>query len=818
MSAVRLSLFLALVLTSAVRGQVEQQVAVSFPFGPIYPANTWLPLDVACLNRSDRVADGTIHVVVSRPPARTFVCPVRVAPNSRTRVRLLVSLPDVDAASAKNVAALQLGMVEWRGKDSEVLARSELYARPDTLPKVGASRSDQGGQLTGRGILVITESDPDTLTSELGIANTVATIEQALGRPMFTATVTPDAAPDDPQAYSGVHVVVLEQLDPERIPAAQREALLRFVQGGGTLLVAVTGERGKPTGSWLDPYLPVDFIGSRLVASLPRDDGPPVKLKSLLPISEAVAREDAKTILGDSNFCLAAARPLGLGQVAYLGFHPGGIVDPEQWSSIARPLLGLTSLELRLARLEDPTENRPIGVLSTMVGREAPPWRQAALVCGGLLIVVIGAHFAFRGASRPWAFASVSLLSLAMSGLLVGVSAAKRGSANLAAAHLAVTELGADGSGTRADWLTLFGADDPTLTISADDPFTALRNEGGDSVTLSQPPFAAPRVGARASGGTVWIGQTDRPAPAMLDASIQFTQRGAEIKVRRIDAPLDSPILLLNGRAFPLPTIESVGSLPVGNANPPGQLTVFSTMSSEEAKLRSRLAQFVSSVPTTIVPLSGELRLTPVLLAFERSPRSLVTPSTSPGRWLSQSLLRMDLRVLPGEIGQTVRVPGAMVRLVTDAAPGLPVSEGRVIRASGGGAWLVGFAPPAALGELQPTRAQLQLDAVTPLHRMTVRRGQVRDGLLQENPDGEIVAEMSQTIGDRRAEFVPDENDVDRNGWVWLRLDVSEPTQISETSRRDWEITTFDLTLEGRVVGPSRTPVKTWRPQARPAR
>lgn len=818
MSLARLSLLLAILIPVAARGQMDQQVAVALPFGLVYPPDTWLPLDIACLNRSDRIADGSIHVVISRPPTRTFVCPVRVAPNSRTRVRLLVSLPDVDAASARDATALQLGMVEWRGKDSEVLARSEFYARPDTLPKLGAAKSNQAGQLTGRGLLLITDGDPDPTTDELGVAHSLATIEQALGRPLFSASVTPDVAPADPQAYSGIHVVVLEQLDPELIPAAQREALIRFVHAGGTLLVAVTGERGNPTGSWLDPYLPVDVIGSRHATALPRDDGPPLKLKSLLPVSEAIARDDVKTILGDSTFCFAATRPLGLGQIAYLGFPPAGLVDPEQWSSIARPLLNLTPLELQLARLENPSDNHPISVLSTMVGREAPPWGQAALVCGGLLLVVIGTHFAFRGAGRPWAFVSVTLLSLVVSVALVGISAAKRGSANLAAAHLAVTELGLDGGGSRADWLTLFGADDPALTIAVDEPFAVLRNEGGNSVTLAQPPFSAPRGGARASGGTVWVSRTDRPAPGMLDAVIRFTERGAALQVLRVDAPLDAPILLLNGRSFPLPAIESVSILPIGDANPPGQLTVFSATGSEEAKLRSRLAQFVSSIPSTIVPLAHEIRLVPVLLAFERSPRSTLHPSVSPARWLSQSLLRLNLRVAPGEIGQTVRVPGAMMRLVTDAAPGLPVGEGRTIRASGTGSWLVGFAAPPALGELEPGRAQLHLDAVTPLHRVTVRRGQVRDGLVQQNPAGQVVAELTQTIGNRRVEFTPDANDIDQNGWIWLRLDVSQPAEVSETSRRDWEITTFDLTVEGRVVGTARPPVKTWRSPGQPNR
>lgn len=811
------SLLLALVLSQTAIAQVDHQVAVAMPYGPVYPPDTWIPIDVMCLNRGDRPADGTISISTTVGPSRVFTSSVRVSARSRTRVRMLVTLPDLRPADVRGAAATQVGWVEWRDQGSAVLARSELFARPDTLPSTRGGAAPQAAQLSGRGLLVLADAEQDATVAKFGIAESANAIEQSVGRPVPVAGAHPAAAPLEPAAYAGLHVVAIEDVRPDSIPPALREALLRFVRAGGVLLVSNTRSDGDPRGSWLDAYLPVELVGYRLASSLTRDGTTSLPMKSLLPVAEAVLRDDAVLVLGTQDSCHAAYRPLGLGRIAFVGFPPGGIQEAEQWSILARSLLNLTALELRLAREEDRSEQAPISVLSTMVGREAPPWRAAAAVSLGLLVAVAVAHLAFRGPRRPWAFAGLAVLSLASAAGLVGLSAAGRGRENLVLAELSFRDLGRDGGGFRREWMTLFGADDPSLSIGVSEPEAPLQLLGGEKASLSQFPFAAPRAGARASGGGVWTSAIDQ-ASAAVRATLRFGPRGAELVAEQVTTPLDAPLLLFNGRIFPLSAMEAAGSSLVGTANSPGQMTHFATVSTEEARLRARLAGWSSSIPTTLAPLAGGLRQTPVLLGFVRQDTPLITTSTPAARRLSQSLLRMELDIAPAEVGQTVRVPGGMVRLVTDAAPGLAPDPNGIFRSSTTGAWLIGFAPPQPLGVLSPGRAELQLDAAAALHRISLRRGQVENGRVRDNPGGELLAELSQTIGDRRVAFTPDAGDIDENGWVWLRLEVAQPTTISDTSRRDWEISTLELTLEGKVVDRPRSPRQTWGRPGAPAR
>lgn len=811
-----LVLLTCLLLSPAAVAQLDHQVAISAPFGPIYPPETWIPLDVTCLNGSDRAADGSVTVSVTVGPGISYSAPVRVAARSRTHKRMLIVLPDLRPSDVRGAAATQVGWVEWRDRGSAVLARSELFARPDTLPRIGSGSAPQAAQLSGRGLLVLTDAEEDSGISDLRIAAAAGVIEQSLGRPFLVSGAQPGVAPLEPAAYDGVHVIAIEAIRPDAIPPALRDTLLRFVRGGGVLLMSSTDPGADPRGSWLDPYLPVDVVGFRRADSLSRGNATPLPMKSLLPVCEAVLRDDAVLVLGDEANCHAAYRPLGLGRIAFIGFPPGGVRDAEQWSIIARSLLHLNALEVRLSRAEDRSDDAPLNVLSTMVGREAPPWRTAAVVCLALLVAVGAAHLLLGGPRRPVAFVVTAVMSLATAGVLVGLSAAGRGRENLVLAELSFTELGRDGGGIRREWMTLFGADDATLSVGVSEPEAPLQALTADKASLTQFPFAAPRAGSRAAGGPIWKTVTDTPTPP-LRASLRFGPRGAELSVGQVTTPLDAPLLLFNGRAFPLAAVETASGLPVGNANPTGQVTHFATVSTEEARLRARLAAWSTAIPTTLAPLAADMAQTPLLLGFARQENPVITTSTTPARRLSQSLVKMELDIVPAEVGQSVRIPGGFVRLVNDASPGLAADASGTFRSSTTGAWLVGFAAPRDVGVLAPSRAELQLDASAALHRIALRRGQVVGGRVVDNPSGELVAELSQTIGDRQASFTPNDADIDENGWVWLRLEVTQPTQISDTSRRDWQISTLELTLEGKVVDRPRAPKQTWgRSNARP--
>ena len=68
------------------------------------------------------------------------------------------------------------------------------------------------------------------------------------------------------------------------------------------------------------------------------------------------------------------------------------------------------------------------------------------------------------------------------------------------------------------------------------------------------------------------------------------------------------------------------------------------------------------------------------------------------------ALVRTPLELRPSDIGTRVAIDGAFVRLVPGQPMGLPYDEARQqwIATAAPGQWVIGFAPPKAIGRLRP--------------------------------------------------------------------------------------------------------------------
>jgi hypothetical protein len=221
---------------------------------------------------------------------------------------------------------------------------------------------------------------------------------------VVTAYVEPPDLPREWQAYLGVDLLILRDLDPSRLDRAQRDALVTWVELGGRLLVVA--RPGAPPPAFLDPLLParagqervletLPGFGSRFGAPLPQGPYPVV---GLLP------REGAGS-LGEGTIRVLAWRPAGLGEVFLAGFDP--------W---ATPFLNwaarLRFWEEVLGRPRRPLVD-PGPASSALAGRPAADGLSQAVV-GLVLGAYLGALFVVRRARPSLGGAGLCLMVAAL--------------------------------------------------------------------------------------------------------------------------------------------------------------------------------------------------------------------------------------------------------------------------------------------------------------------------------------------------------------------------------------------------------------------
>ena len=101
-----------------------------------------------------------------------------------------------------------------------------------------------------------------------------------------------------------------------------------------------------------------------------------------------------------------------------------------------------------------------------------------------------------------------------------------------------------------------------------------------------------------------------------------------------------------------------------------------------------------------------------------------------------QNLMRMRVELLPSPAGSPVLIDGCFNRIVPGELRGLPYVEARneFLRSMLQGAWTLGIEPPAEIGAIEPKHVRVRISLATPQHKLTLRRGQCRDGMQKADP------------------------------------------------------------------------------------
>lgn len=129
--------------------------------------------------------------------------------------------------------------------------------------------------------------------------------------------------PDNPLCWTSVAYLLWDEIDPERLEPAQRQALIDWLHWGGQLIVSGPDSLDLLGDSFLDPYLPADNQGARKIdaddlQTLVAGWGVGKKGKPLKPTVEwsgikLKARPEAEPVIDMGN--LFAERRVGRGRI-----------------------------------------------------------------------------------------------------------------------------------------------------------------------------------------------------------------------------------------------------------------------------------------------------------------------------------------------------------------------------------------------------------------------------------------------------------------------------------------------------------------------
>jgi hypothetical protein len=210
--------------------------------------------------------------------------------------------------------------------------------------------------------------------------------------------------------------------------------------------------------------------------------------------------------------------------------------------------------------------------------------------------------------------------------------------------------------------------------------------------------------------------------------------------------------------------------------NERGDFTNAAVLTSELAKRRAAVidASLTPASPTQM-SLAAWSDASPQLIGWlndDRTVSDLLHPSGERAvERKAMVMARTPVRIDPPPVGTRVSIPSPLVSANFGKLPYDPLKD-ETVPAIQDGQWLIGFACPPALGQVQPTRATLELRVTLPGHALSVRKEQCASGTAEPNGFVEPVATWERAVGARNVTIDLGSRDVDRDGRVWLLLDV----------------------------------------------
>ena len=788
-----------------------------------YRPNAWQPVRVEFRNPSDRAVDGTALLPLTSSSSSSssplnsspavMKLPVHLPPDSLVRATLWAYFPRLELNAPKKKQQPSdvppLTVAELRDSGDAIIARTPVMGLPLSA-RAGTQADEENGQM----ILVVSQRAAESSDAPHDIDALLTHVGDRAAVPLLAADMTPDALPELPQALRPVAAVVLDDLDPDALDTNQRQALLEYVRGGGSVVVAAPSA-DHTAGSWLAPLMPVRTIGSRVADRIDVTADASLKLREALPIVEAVESggDGAEVMLRGKDYVHVAARPLGMGRVIFTSF-PVNALDDSQPRAVA---LWEDLLAVRRPRWEWSRTRLGEGrfdLLGSMIGRKVAPWGVAAGVTIGYVAVILVAQMLFLGARRPRAFAVSLGVAVMLSAVLVTMGMARRGERALQSARLAILDISGNAPGEQTESLALIGAEEPNLNLESSSERVIVRParaDPRDPAQLSQQPFAVPKAGSYAERiERIWEATGPADPTLRLAAVARFGAGGLTLELdNRLGQPFASPLLVCGRRALTLADVPTgKSSAATLHINERGDFTGASAvLASELSKRRAAMVEAsLTPASPTQMSLAAWTDTSPQLIGWlDADGADLLHPGGNRAvEPKSMVMARTRVRIEPPAVGTSVSVPSVLVSANFGKLPYDPVAD-ETVPSIQDGQWLIGFACPPSLGQMRPTRATLELRVSLPGHALSVRKEQCGGGGGSPEVNGfvEPVANWERAVGARKATIDLGPRDIDGAGRVWLLLDVrSVAAAGGDTAAVSWQVKDIGVSIDGQVVAP----------------
>lgn len=758
-------------------------LSAGLPFGGIYVPGAWTPLRVEVRNATDGPVNGTVRLKTIIADAPEFRADVTVAPRSRYRTMMWVQLPWV---SQKQVA--NLAIVTLLDKSGSLLARSDMAGTP-----VVKEVSYSGAWPTAGYVIWINGDDP--LSDDWQASDVLADVYRAANDSrVVTATVSAPQAPRDSVVYRNVYAVVLNGGNWDVLDTAQRNALLEYAASGGVLLVCAP-QKGV-TGTWLEGYLPVRLVGSRLCKEIRiAGEKQPRQMKGWMPCAEAVAG-DGKVFLADGDFVYAAAKPVGFGQVGFTSF-PTGAFAAKNETAVALWRKVLMTERAGVAGAGTRLQSDYGRLLEPMLGKQATSWNVAAIAVTGFVLLVLVVQFVWRGPKRPMAFAVGTAGAVLISIGFAGVAAVRNVAEPLQEANLRIVDVGQGGAVVR-EYSALAGPgrsgkDAVERQVTAETAVVWPEMMGREAMTLRQWPLDAQGIAVRPDSVPVVMAGMAVQRDKRAELHGQFGENGLELRSNNQLGQMIMAGQLVWGESRLL-----VGNLGEGESSvrvdaaslrPAGEFTSGQGIASQDEQQK---AQFLR---TALTGMGGILADQAVYGWAAQWPAIAPLHGVTADRSTSQNLVRIPVVLTETPAGSKVRLDGCFNRLDTREAQGLPFDPRmrKFMDSSIDGKWPLAIAPPDSVKRFVPQQAHLVIDLSTAQHRVVIRRG--------KRSSGEVLADWSGQVGRRDVNFACQSGDYDEQGRLWLNMDVTATSKGSFGVPPRWHLEGFMVDMDGSTQG-----------------
>ena len=303
---------------------------VSLGFNDGYKERKWAPLNIIIRSQNEpNTFTGKLTVEVrnlnSDEPIYQYATPLQLSKTDRKHKKLYIYCPKNDIKLSAQLVPRDDSEQSIQALNSNTLVKYELTPQTpiknsDYFVLVLAPSGDKIAKFADKMKLKLNETQDEDETQDVDKTQThVRYLPNSRAMPTQWA------------GYSAVDLLIIREasLTDRRISTSQQNALLNWVQQGGTLLLSGGGNYQYLQGSFLEQYLPVKLIRDETMDSVPPilkqqfgldttskpDDGhTPYKNIYFEP------KKGCQTLIGTDDQIYIAKRNFGSGQIICLAF------------------------------------------------------------------------------------------------------------------------------------------------------------------------------------------------------------------------------------------------------------------------------------------------------------------------------------------------------------------------------------------------------------------------------------------------------------------------------------------------------------------